>query len=389
MYNDTTGIRIKQFRSIKKIEDTIWNSIEPKGEFHLTFHFSLLMESAKIPGVKFYYAIFYQEGKEPFYKLPLMTFEVKFFRFLPGPLKNALLRMNFPVAILGKFKVLTTQSLFHLTSANILDESKLQKNKGIILDYLNKLCRNTRSHFFLITDKNVIGFKKKFVRFQGPYNSYLDLNPDWISFDDYLFAMRHNHRKRIIKKRRLNKNLNISVIFKTGTEINATEFHKLFMNVLNKYSNAQEQFNLLTRDYFSYVKKLSQDQVIFVCAYKKTQLIGFVMCTLDNPGVLCLEILGMDYKNTNSPVYFEMLYRLIDFAISNKINRIDFGVENIETKLYLGARAVPLAVMVLPVSRISRIVMNLIASLPVIKNIFNDKRETLARNIFKIKTVVW
>jgi hypothetical protein len=96
----------------------------------------------------------------------------------------------------------------------------------------------------------------------------------------------------------------------------------------------------------------------------------------------------MDYQNSDSPIYFEMLYRLIDFAITRKIKRIDFGIESIETKLYLGATAVPLALMVLPVSRVSGLVINLMKRLPIIKDSLNVKRETLSGNIFKIKPVI-
>jgi hypothetical protein len=368
--------------TIKEIEKTLWETIPPSGEFHLSYAFSEMMETAEMPGVNFNYVIVYSDDK-PIYKLALMTFEVKLFRFFPKSLKNLLLKIRFPVALFGKFNILTIQSLFYLITSPVLDESALGEMTTNIIDKIKQIGKKNKSHIFLLYQKSVRGFLREFETIQGPFNAWMDVNDNWKSFEDYVNSMRHNHRKNLKRKQQECLHSNVTTSIRTAREVHPAESRELFLNVLYKYSNEVEQFNLLTAGYFDAIQRLQTDDFMYITAAQGSDFVGYVACTLDSERTLYLEFLGLDYKSIDSPVYFELLYSAIDFSIKNKIPKIDFGVDYLEAKLNLGAKAVKKDMNIISISRISRFIINCLKISPRLKDIFVIDKTVLGKNVFR------
>ncbi len=375
-------ISFRETTSIKDIGKPYWESIPPSGEFHLSYAFSEMMEAAKMPGVSFYYVIVYRACK-PIYKLALMVFEVKFFRFFPANLKKWLLKIRFPIGLFGKINILTIQSVFYLLTSKVIDEYLLGDTKAMVINKIKRIGKKSKSHIFLLYQKSVSGFSRLFEIIQGPYSAWLDIKTSWKSFDDYINSMRHKHRWNLKRKQQECYNASVTTTIRTNREVDSVDSRKLFLGVLYKYSNEAEQFNLLTSDYFRAIQEMETDKLIYITANQGKSFVGYIFCTIDSERTLYLEFLGMDYKAINSPVYFELLYKAIEYGIKNKISKIDFGVDYLEAKLNLGATAAKKNMNIMAISRISRYFIRLLKIIPIVKNIFVIDNRNLVKNIFK------
>lgn len=346
---------VDKFISIKHIDEKLWDSIYPYNSYYVSHYFSNLIEKSNIPGTKYQYLIFY-ENNIPIYKLALMKFEVKLFRFLPALVKKLLLNINFPISLLGKFNILTFQSLFFLNSCQLIDYSFLEKYENRFFLEINKIAKKYRAHLFLLLSNHLDKHFENLYIINGFYNSYLYIRRSWKSFECYLGAMRHKYRKNVKRKQKENVKNICKYKVLNNIDIDPVLFYKLYLNVLNKYSNEKEQYHLITLDFFNNLSYTYNPDVFFICVYNKNdKIIGYIYGTKNTINeTVSLEFLGIDYDNILSSIYFDLYYYAIEVSIQMGMKIINLGIANLEAKLLSGAYGVPIDYYIHCISRVSK-----------------------------------
>ena len=139
------------------------------------------------------------------------------------------------------------------------------------------------------------------------------------SIIEYLSSLRSGYRRRIMKA--LHNTSDISCVFD-----NSIDIYDLYLNTYNKSNYKLEK---LEKGFFDNV---CADKLVFM---KNGSPIGFVLLK-KNKNKLIFMLCGMDYKYDTSDLYYLMLYKIIEYAIDNKCDYIDFGQTSEDAKLKIG-----------------------------------------------------
>ncbi|MGY5350987.1 hypothetical protein ACXGQW_00195 [Wenyingzhuangia sp. IMCC45533] len=176
---------------------------------------------------------------------------------------------------------------------------------------------------------------KKAAKFQIDVNMVLEINPEWLSFEDYLNDMKTKYRTRAknVIKRTIDitsKEFDVSEI-----EHYQSEIHELYNAVLKTAS-----FNMirLSENSFGLLKKELGNKFVFKGYFKNETLVGFsTACT--NKSYLDANYVGIDYAvNNEQPLYQKILYDFVTEAIAKRKKELRLGRTAEIIKSTLGAK---------------------------------------------------
>lgn len=137
------------------------------------------------------------------------------------------------------------------------------------------------------------------------------------NIDDYINCLRASYRRRILKAIKNCESIRIS---------NNGDVYNLYLNTYNKSDYKLEK---LERGFF---ENVDASKLVFI---KDNNPVGFVLLK-KNKNKLIFMLCGMDYSIDTTDLYYYMLYKIIEYAILNKCDYIDFGQTSEETKLKFG-----------------------------------------------------
>ena len=142
-------------------------------------------------------------------------------------------------------------------------------------------------------------------------------NVKYNNMSEYISSLRASYRRRILNA--IKKCCDISIS-------NDGDIYDLYLNTYNKSNYKLEK---LERGFF---EKIDASKLVFI---KDNKPVGFVLLK-KNKSKLIFMLCGMDYSIDTSDLYYYMLYKIIEYAILNKCDYIDFGQTSEETKLKFG-----------------------------------------------------
>lgn len=142
---------------------------------------------------------------------------------------------------------------------------------------------------------------------------------EYKNINEYLNSLRSSYRRRIVNA--IRKTHDISVV-----NDNSIDIYNLYLNTYNKSDYKLEK---LERGFF---ENIDASKLVFI---KDNNPVGFVLLK-KNKNKLIFMLCGMDYSIDTTDLYYYMLYKIIEYAILNKCDYIDFGQTSEETKLKLG-----------------------------------------------------
>lgn len=142
-------------------------------------------------------------------------------------------------------------------------------------------------------------------------------NVKYKNMSEYISSLRASYRRRILNA--IKKCCDISIS-------NDGDIYDLYLNTYNKSNYKLEK---LERGFF---EKIDASKLVFI---KDNKPVGFVLLK-KNKSKLIFMLCGMDYSIDTSDLYYYMLYKIIEYAILNKCDYIDFGQTSEETKLKFG-----------------------------------------------------
>jgi len=215
-----------------------------------------------------------------------------------------------------------------ITSDKLASVSKLVlawcKERGIV-------CKATLLKDF---EEAVVKDIASFHRFQVQPNMVLEVPKKWNNFQDYLDDMKAKYRIRA--RRALTK---ASSITYRSLSVKEIIFHQEEMVQLYYQVVCNVNFNLfyLPADHFLKLKEGLGDRFQVIGCFEGDRLVGFYSLFL-NYGEVYAYFLGYDAEvNHSSQLYLNMLYQMIDFAISKGASSVIFSRTAMEIKSSVGA----------------------------------------------------
>jgi predicted N-acyltransferase len=158
----------------------------------------------------------------------------------------------------------------------------------------------------------------------------------WHSFDEYVASMRSQYRYRFRKRQRKFAEMGgeIYVISEFGCYAD-----KLAWLWQNTYDRAREyRREILKKDFFENLDRHLGTKSAVILAKAKGEVVGFCSLMCDDT-VLHWGFCGLDYDvNEDAQVYYNMMYRVVRYAIEGGFKHIDLGMTTLDGKMDIGAK---------------------------------------------------
>ena len=339
------------FSSIDEISNEIWTQLECENNlyFHRDFLKSIEINHSEI---NFYYIILVDNSNKPialasiqivdFY---LDTVKTNFEDFI-RKIKNLLRKLHIlpnkkalKLLISGNTFVSGEHGIFITHSQ---DKKQVIKNLAkAILHFVNSnnsinidafLLKDFVNESLFITDelKNY-----NYHPFSVEPNMILEINEDWISFEDYLNAIKTKFRVKAKKALQLSKDIIIKEVNDHNIENKLPQMTALYKKVVNNADFNLCHFNL---ESYKTLKSAFREKYILKTYELDGKIVGF-MSGMINQNSLDAHFVGLDYSlNRQYAIYQRMLYDYIQIAIAKKLKTLNFGRTASEIKSSVGAK---------------------------------------------------
>jgi predicted N-acyltransferase len=339
------------FSSIDEISNEIWTQLECENNlyFHRDFLKSIEINHSEI---NFYYIVLVDNSNNPialasiqivdFYLDTVKTNFEDFIRKIKNLLRKLYILPNkktLKLLISGNTFVSGEHGIFITHSQ---DKKQVIKNLAkAILHFVNSnnsinidafLLKDFVNESLFITDelKNY-----NYHPFSVEPNMILEINEDWISFEDYLNAIKTKFRVKAKKALQLSKEIIIKEVNNHNIENKLPQMTALYKKVVNNADFNLSHFNL---ESYKTLKSAFGEKYILKTYELDGKIIGF-MSGMINQNSLDAHFVGLDYSlNRQYAIYQRMLYDYIQIAIAKKLKTLNFGRTASEIKSSVGAK---------------------------------------------------
>ncbi len=216
--------------------------------------------------------------------------------------------------------------------------------------------------------------KERFTQFLVEPNLVVDIPENSNSIDEYilLFSKKYRNRAKTILK----KGAILTQKFLEEDELKKyeNEIYQLYENI---YERAKFKLIKLPKHYFLETKKIFLTEFLVKGFFLEDKLVAFSSSFFISNNVLEAHYIGLNYDlNLQYELYQNVLYSLIDIAITTKKQQVNLGRTAAEIKTTVGAKAQDLICYIKPQNTISKIIQK-----PFIN--FLKPSKWVARNPFK------
>lgn len=175
------------------------------------------------------------------------------------------------------------------------------------------------------------------------------LNIPFNTLKEYLEHLRSSYRRRLNKAIKNCRDIEIKEInelreikkidelkemdeIKEIDEVEEIDYHSedIYNLYLNTYNKSNYKLEKLEKGFF---EKVNATKLVFL---KEDKPIGFVLFKKVKEKLVFM-LCGMDYEYDTTDLYYYMLLNIVEYAIKNNCNIIDFGQTSEETKMKFGA----------------------------------------------------
>ena len=339
------------FSSIDEISNEIWTQLECENNlyFHRDFLKSIEINHSEI---NFYYIVLVDNSNNPialasiqivdFYLDTVKTNFEDFIRKIKNLLRKLYILPNkkaLKLLISGNTFVSGEHGIFITHSQ---DKKQVIKNLAkAILHFVNSnnsinidafLLKDFVNESLFITDelKNY-----NYHPFSVEPNMILEINEDWISFEDYLNAIKTKFRVKAKKALQLSKEIIIKEVNDHNIENKLLKMTALYKKVVSNADFNLSHFNL---ESYKTLKSAFGEKYILKTYELDGKIVGF-MSGMINQNSLDAHFVGLDYSlNRQYAIYQRMLYDYIQIAIAKKLKTLNFGRTASEIKSSVGAK---------------------------------------------------
>lgn len=340
---------IQIFDSITKIGSEKWNAIRQPVLFYQSYDFLETIERVQ-QDLSFRYVLIIKEQQ-------IMT--AMYVQLLHFSYKNL---VNYNTSASNRFvqsfkQYIAKKNTRLMNLGNVFftgDRGIICNNEDEIIPFIPQVFKHIQQSFFkdkpsafLVSNiyvkdelKCIHFLKSNFHPFVTEPDLFLQIKPEWTSFDDYQNVLSSKYRVRAKK------------VLHVSADIKQKELHleeiikhklilaKLYDNVLNHVA-----FNMavLKVDFFVEMKSLYKEKCCMFGYYLKDELIGFAFLFNVDKSTLHVHYIGMDYDvNQQYKLYNRLLLDFVRYAIKHQKQQIHFGRTATEIKTTIGAKPQPL-----------------------------------------------
>tara|TARA_R110002049_G_scaffold2846_1_gene23114 strand:- start:12181 stop:13341 length:1161 start_codon:yes stop_codon:yes gene_type:complete len=334
------------FSSVDEISLEIWETLQCENNIYFQRDFLKSIEKNH-PKIKFSYIILVDKNEMPiaFSSIQIVDFfinsiqkELNFLKDLGRKLR--ILKDSKPLKLLisgntfvsgehgifikdnqDKKQVIKelAKAILHFVNSN----KKLKIDAFLIKDFINES--------LFITDELK---DYNYHPFSVEPNMLLQIDENWMVFDDYLAAMKTKFRVKAKKAFKQSKAIRIEEVTADNINNQLPKMTALYKKVAANAAFNLGEFNLET--YKGFKEKIGENYILKTY-WLENKIVGFISGVI-NKNSLDAHFVGIDYElNREHAIYQRMLYDYIEIAINKKIKTINFGRTASEIKSSVGA----------------------------------------------------
>lgn len=225
-------------------------------------------------------------------------------------------KMKLNILTFGKFKLNMNVKVIGMP-CSISENGYYTNNEEMMLEYIKTI----RGPKLVLNVKEPIQVDNITVGNTLPTCIFVN---DFKNIDEYILSLRSSYRRRINKAIKSCEDLEIEQL-KGKCPKNVYELY------LKTYEKSSYKLEKLESAFFD---RVDADKIIFS---KDGIELGFVLLK-KHQEKLYFMLCGMNYDVDTTDLYYYMLYKIIQYAIENKCEIIDFGQTSEETKLKIGSQ---------------------------------------------------
>lgn len=346
----TKNLNANYYSSVDEIPSKVWSYLNAKENVYFKKSFLKSIEENH-QNLDFFYVVLLDNNGNPkcFGSIQIIDF---FFETVKNDLESFAKKVKefgqklhlFPKK--KPFKLLICGNTFvsgehGILIANGFDKKQIIKELAkAILNYVNSNDKYQIDAFLLkdfINESLCITNELKdynYHPFSVEPNMVLNLDKNWITFDDYLQALKTKFRVKAKKALELSKNLVVKDVTKDNIGSVLFEMELLYKKVAKNASFNLSDFNLNT--YKDFMNQLDNNYIINTY-YLEDKMVGFMSGVINNDN-LDAHFVGIDYSlNRELAIYQRMLYDYIKIAIDYNVKILNFGRTASEIKSSVGA----------------------------------------------------
>jgi len=315
---------IKQFDSIKDIDQKLWDSLNTSNNPFTSYSFFLALEVSESIGNK--------SGWLPKY---FLSDKCASYIFIKSHSYGEYIfdwswAQAYETHGINYYPKLTSMAPFSPVSVphflGQFDQDILDATHSFYEKY-----NFTSIHYLFLEDNELKRFKDNNYPIRESFQYYFK-NNNYSSFDDLLKELKSKKKKQILKERSISKDVKISLF--TNEELNIDQAKRMFSFYQNTIAH-KGSIQYLTEDFFIQLFKHLKSSILYIeASLNDTPVAGSLFLYSEN------KLFGR-YWGCNTQIknlHFELCYyRGIDFCISNKINNFEAGAQG-EHKIKRGFR---------------------------------------------------
>ncbi len=342
----------RYFSSINKIPDEIYKELQCLDNLYFNPKYLEALEKSNTQ-IQFFYIVLLDDAKKA---IGFSTIQI--IDFYLDSVQNEMQSIVEWVKCMGrKLKVLSSEKPFKiLTCGNtfVTGEHGIfihpnQNKKDVLQQFVKALLHFVNQNTSLKNDIDAFMIKdfikeslvitddlhnEGYYSFKVEPNMVLELDKDWVLFEDYLASMRTKFRVKAKKALKQSNALKVKDISENNIENLLPEMTKLYKKVSSSASFNLGDFNLNT---YKVLKENLGDNYILKGYWLETKLVGF-LSGIVNQNSLDAHFVGIDYSlNRQHAIYQRMLYDYVSMAITKKLTILNFGRTASEIKSSVGA----------------------------------------------------
>jgi hypothetical protein len=194
-----------------------------------------------------------------------------------------------------------------------------------------------------------------FIEFSVEPNMIIEVPEEVTSLSDYIALFSKKYRKRTRDIFKAGESIEKRVLTAEDVEKLNRQIFSLYENV---YNNAKFKLVKLPADYFKKAKKVFGERFIVNGFFRDNELVAFNSAFLLGNCEVEAHFIGFDYSmNKEFELYQNILYNLVETAITHKCSHINLGRTAAEIKSTVGAKAQNLICFLKPQNTVSKLVM--------------------------------
>jgi hypothetical protein len=168
-------------------------------------------------------------------------------------------------------------------------------------------------------------------------NMVLNIKPNWIKMGDYINNLNKKYKTRYKRARKKFGTIERREFDFETIKQNSKQLHALYLNVSD---NAKFNTFVLPEHHFISLKQELQSNFRVFGYFSEDRLIGFYTLILNDKS---LETYFLGYESEHqyaNQLYLNMLYDMLDFAITNKFKSVVYARTAMEIKSSVGAKPI-------------------------------------------------